>query len=153
MNGASATSLPGIALLMFAAGVGIPVLAALNANLGQQIGSPVAAGTILFAAGLVITSIALAIAGVPPRAAFAGVPPYLYGVAVFMVFYILSITWSAPRIGLGNAIFFVLLGQMVAAAAIDHFGLFHAIPSALTGRRAAGLMVMAFGVYLARKPR
>jgi transporter family-2 protein len=69
-----------------------------------------------------------------------------------MLFYALSVTWAAPRIGVGNAVFFVLLGQLVAAAAIDHFALWGAMPSALTGRRLAGIVVMALGVYLARKP-
>ena len=55
-------------------------------------------------------------------------------------------------IGLGNAIFFVLLGQIVAAAIIDHFGLLGAIQSAITPKRALGLVVMAVGLYLARKP-
>ncbi|MBT6098326.1 MAG: EamA-like transporter family protein, partial [Marinovum sp.] len=35
------------ALIMLAAGLGIPVLAALNAALGQFLGSPVAAVTVL----------------------------------------------------------------------------------------------------------
>ena len=64
-----------------------------------------------------------------------------------------SVTWSAPRIGVGNAIFFVLLGQLIAAATIDHFGLFGALKTELTARRALGLVVMAVGVYLAKKPR
>ena len=37
------------ASLMVAAGMGIPLLAALNAALGLRLGSPVAAGAILFA--------------------------------------------------------------------------------------------------------
>lgn len=37
------------ATLMLAAGIGIPVLAALNAALGQHIASPTAAGVVLFA--------------------------------------------------------------------------------------------------------
>ena len=65
----------------------------------------------------------------------------------------LSVTLSAPRIGVGNAIFFVLLGQLIAAATIDHFGLFGALKTELTVRRALGLVVMAVGVYLAKKPR
>jgi transporter family-2 protein len=69
-----------------------------------------------------------------------------------VVFYVLSVTWSAPRIGVGNAIFFVLLGQIVAAAAIDHFGLFGAAKTVITLQRAIGLVVMAIGVYLAKKP-
>jgi transporter family-2 protein len=63
------------------------------------------------------------------------------------------VTWSAPRIGVGNAIFFVLLGQLIAAAIIDHFALFGAARTTLTIQRAIGLLVMAVGVYLAKKPR
>ena len=75
----------------------------------------------------------------------------LYLGAFLVVFYILSITWAGPRIGIGNAVFFVLLGQLVAAAVIDHYGLWGAIQSELTLRRALGIVVMAIGVYLARK--
>ncbi len=141
-----------ISLLMLAAGVGIPVMAALNSGLGQQLQSPVAATAILFGGGLVVALAALAISGTaPPAGRFTGVPLHFYLGAVFVVFYILSITFAAPRIGLGNAIFLVLLGQLLAAALIDHFGLLGAVQSPLTWRRAAGLALMAVGVYLARK--
>jgi transporter family-2 protein len=56
-----------------------------------------------------------------------------------------------PKIGLGNAIFFVLLGQLAAAAIIDHFGLFGASVSPISLRRSFGLAVMAAGVFLSRK--
>jgi bacterial/archaeal transporter family-2 protein len=67
------------------------------------------------------------------------------------VFYALSITYFAPRIGVGNAVFFVLLGQLVAAAAIDHYGLLGAAQFPLTPRRALGVAVMAVGVWLAKR--
>lgn len=147
-----ASALP-ILLLMFLTGIGIPVLASLNAGLSQRIGSPAAATAILFAIGLGISLVILLASPKPAAGAFAGVPLYFYLPATLMVFYLVSITWSAPRIGLGNAVFFVLLGQLVAAAAIDHYGWFGALRSALTLRRLAGLLVMAVGVYLARKTR
>ena len=90
--------------------------------------------------------------GLPARATFTFERPWLWIGAVFMLFYAISVAFAAPRIGLGNAIFFVLLGQIVAAAAIDHFGMLGAIQSTLTPKRAIGLMVMALGLYLARKP-
>jgi transporter family-2 protein len=83
----------------------------------------------------------------------SGAPLWSYAAALGVVLYVLSVTWSAPRIGVGNAIFFVLLGQLIAAAAIDHLGLFGALKTTLTVRRAIGLLVMAFGVYLAKKVR
>jgi len=140
-----------IAALMVAAGVGIPIMATLNAGVGQQLQSPVAASAMLFGFGLIIALAILAFTGMPTGEQVAAVPAWRYTGALLVVFYILSITWAAPRIGVGNAIFFVLLGQLVAAAAIDHYGLWGAIKSELTLRRAAGILVMAVGVYLARK--
>ena len=150
MNSTHAAFWP-IAFLMLAAGIGIPIMATLNAGIGQQLQSPVAATVILFGVGLVLAGVALAFAGVPGAAQFRAVEPWRLLGAVLVVFYILAVTWAAPRIGVGNAIFFVLVGQLIAAAAIDHYGLWGAIKSALTLRRAVGIVVMMIGVYLARK--
>ncbi len=68
-----------------------------------------------------------------------------------IAFYVLSVTWIAPIIGLGNAIFLVLLGQLCAAATIDHFGLFNAIATPISLTRAGGLALMVVGVFLAQK--
>lgn len=141
----------GLTALMFAAGVGIPVMAALNAGLGARLESPNAAAAILFLVGLAVAAMALALTGPPARAAFAATPPQLYAGGVLVAFYVLSVTWAAPRIGVGNAVFAVLLGQLVAAAAIDHFALLGASQSPITLRRLAGLALMAAGVFLARR--
>jgi transporter family-2 protein len=140
-----------IALLMFVAGIGIPVMAAFNAGVGQSLQNPAAASATLFAVGLVAACLCLLFTGVPHAAQFTAVPAWRYAGALLVLFYVLTVTWAAPRIGVGNAIFFVLLGQLVAAAAIDHYGLWGAIQSSLTVRRAIGIVVMALGVYLARK--
>ena len=153
MSAQSGGNFTAIALMMLVVGMGIPVTAALNATLGTHIQSPVAASTILFAVGFVLTALVLAFVGLPPAHALSTAPWWSYVAALGVVFYVLSVTWSAPRIGVGNAIFFVLLGQLIAAAIIDHFGLFGAARTALTVQRAIGLLVMAVGVYLAKKPR
>lgn len=153
MNSQAGGGFTPIALMMLVVGMGIPVTAALNSVLGTHLASPVAASTILFGIGFILTALVLAIVGLPPKSAFSGVPLWSYAAVLGVVFYILSVTWSAPRIGVGNAIFFVLLGQLIAAATIDHFGLFGALKTTLTAKRALGLLVMALGVYLAKKPR
>ena len=141
-----------IALLMFLSGIGIPILATFNAGLGTQLGSATAATFVLFAVGLALSAAIVAVTGLPPRSSFTVEHPHFYFGAAFMLFYALSVTWAAPRIGVGNAVFFVLLGQLVAAAIIDHFGLWGALKAEITGRRIAGIGLMALGVYLARKP-
>ena len=141
-----------LSALMFAAGLGIPVLAALNSDLGRQLGSPIVATWVTFMVGMVLATGILLATGLPEIERFTFERPQIYFGVVFMLFYILSITWAAPLIGLGNAIFFVLLGQIVAAAAIDHFGWLGTIQTALTPKRLLGIAVMALGLYLARKP-
>ena len=151
MNGPQSSAFLPIAAMMFAAGIGIPIFAALNSALGQQLGGPIAATAVTFGVGFAIALVLLVLTGLPDRAAFGFEQPWLWIGAVFMLFYATSVAFAAPRIGLGNAIFFVLLGQIVAAAAIDHFGLLGAIQTALTPRRLLGIAVMAVGLYLARK--
>ncbi len=141
-----------IAMLMFLTGIGIPIMAAFNSGLGQQLGNPVAATFVLFLVGVTLAgAFMLATGNVPDFSRFTFGRPLIYFGAVFILFYALSITWAAPRIGVGNAVFFVLLGQLVAAAAIDHFGMWGALKSEITLRRLAGIAVMALGVYLAKK--
>jgi transporter family-2 protein len=140
-----------LSLLMFATGVGIPVMAAWNSGLGAELGSPWAAAFILFVLGAIICGIAMLILGLPKHGWFDATPLYYAG-GLVVSFYILSITWAAPRIGVANAVFFVLLGQIVAAALIDQFGgLFGALKSTLTTQRIIGIVFMLIGTYLARR--
>lgn len=138
--------------IMIAAGVGIPLLAALNARLGALIAAPAAAAVVLFAVafcGAVIVMLATnsqsALSAIPSQ------PKHLFLAGFFVCFYVLSVTWVAPRFGLGNAITCVLLGQLLSAAIIDHFGLFGAILRHVTLLRATGLGLMAVGVVLTQK--
>lgn len=139
------------AAIMLVAGVGIPVLAALNAALGVRLGSPGAAAVCLFAVAFVSAAVFLAMSNPQAILGAASAPKHLFLAGALVAFYILTITWAAPKFGVGNAIFFVLIGQMVSAAAIDHFGLMGARISPLTLTRASGIAVMAFGVLLTQR--
>jgi bacterial/archaeal transporter family-2 protein len=140
------------ALVMLAAGIGIPVLAALNAQLGNRIGSPAAAATILFIVALCVTTATLVLTtGVTPLVNVPAQPKYLLLAGFLVAFYVLSITWIAPRFGVGNAIFCVLLGQLLAASVIDHFGLLGAVARPLSLMRASGIGLMAMGVLLTQR--
>jgi bacterial/archaeal transporter family-2 protein len=139
------------ATIMLVAGIGIPVLAALNAQLGRLIGSPSAAATVLFVVAFA-ASLTLALAlGPGAFSRMAGAPRHLFLAGLLVAFYVLSITYIAPHFGLGNAVFFVLLGQLISAAAIDHWGLFGANVSPLGLRRAGGIALMAVGVWLTQQ--
>jgi transporter family-2 protein len=53
--------------------------------------------------------------------------------------------------GVGNAIFFVLLGQLISAGLIDHFGVFGATISPLTLTRSLGIALMGLGVWVTQQ--
>lgn len=139
------------ALIMLLAGVGIPLLAAMNAGLGRFVGSPAAAATVLFSVALVACAITAMLTGPHYWARFLAAPKHLFLAGLFVAFYVLTVTYIAPTFGVGNAVFFVLLGQLVSAAAIDHFGLFGAQVSPLGLARAGGIALMAAGVWLTQQ--
>lgn len=140
------------AAIMLAAGMGIPVLAALNAQLGGRIGSPAAAAVILFVVALCAAGATLLLTSGPsPLGLLPAQPKHLFLAGLLVAFYVLSITWIAPRFGVGNAIFCVLLGQLISAAVIDQFGLMGAMVKPLSGMRAGGLALMALGVLLTQR--
>ena len=139
----------GYAFLMLFAGMGIPIMAALNAGLGAKLQSPALAATILFLVGLIGSTIFLLVfEGVPSSGLNKEIPIYFYSGGLFVLFYVLSISWVAPRFGIGNAISFVLLGQLLAMITVDQFGLMGAQQTSLTWQRIIGLIFMSIGVFL-----
>ena len=138
------------AALMLVAGLGIPAMAALNSGLGQRLGNLTFATTILFVVGgLIVLGYLLVSSGVPSFKPAAPIPVHFYFAGILFVFYILSISWVAPKFGIGNAIAFVLLGQLISMTVIDHFSLFGAIHQPISIQRLGGLLLMVAGIFLA----
>ena len=138
------------ACLMLATGIGIPVMAALSATVGAKYGSPAFAASILFLVALAVTvAFLFSVGGGLKPFPTTSLPFSYYLAGVFVAFYVLSVTWVAPQFGVGNAVAFVLLGQIIAMAAIDQFGLLGAPVRAITLQRLIGLILMSVGVLLA----
>lgn len=141
------------ALIALAAGVLIPVMAALNGGLGRMLGNPIGAALIaVFVAFLGVLCAALLSGAAQPAlwAPLRQATPAQLAAGLGMAVYIISITFLAPRFGVGNAVMFVVGGQIIAAAAIDHFGLLGAPRQPISGLRALGLVVMMAGVAIAQ---
>lgn len=139
-------------IILFIAGVGIPIMAALNSGLGLRLGSPVPAAFVLFLLATVVTAFLMLASPLPTRAEVSSIPMHYYLGGLFVAFYILVMTWIASRVGLGNAIFVVLFGQLVAAATIDHFALLNMPKAPISLTRVVGLSFVVVGIYMSRKP-
>lgn len=147
MSGANSTSL--YALWMLLAGLGIPIMAALNGGLASKLGSTTFAITLLFSVAGVLSLIHLInVGGVPSVQQLTGVSLIFFMGGLFVWFYVASITWVGPRFGIGNAVSMVLMGQLISIAVIDHFGVFGAKVNELSLQRSVGLILMVFGVLL-----
>ena len=139
------------ALIMLLAGIGIPILAALNAALGTRLGNPAAAAVVLFMVALLSAAVVFALSGGHGMDRVTAAPRHLFLAGALVAFYVLSITFIAPHFGIGNAVFFVLIGHLISAAAIDQFGLFGAPAVALGPARIGGIALMAAGVWLTQQ--
>lgn len=135
------------ATIMFTAGLGIPVMATLNALLWKLISNLAGAVTILLMVAMSATAVALISTGGASLATVVSAPKYLFLGSYFVAFYMLSITAISPHFGIGNAVFFVLLSLLISAAAIDHSAVLGVNESLLTllGQQALRLWYCGFG--------
>ena len=138
------------ATIMLLAGIGIPIMAAMTSSLGRHLSSPIAASAFAFLMAFCIALIALLIADKSFIKQIPSAPKYLFVAGAFIAFYVLAISFVAPHFGIGNAIFFVLLGQLLSAAIIDHYGLFGAQINHLSVMRVSGILLMVLGVWLSQ---
>ena len=131
----------------------IPVQAATNAAMSRVIGSVAITSLALFAIGFVVVAAWAIVIRVPLPSldTLRDVPAYGYFGGFIVASYVISITFLAPRLGVGNAIRLVVTGQIVAAVIIDHVGAFGAVVQRLTMGRAIGVVLMIIGVILARR--
>jgi bacterial/archaeal transporter family-2 protein len=141
-----------LGLLALVAGALIPVQAAANATLSKSLqGSVGYAALTLFVVAGAITLAAVLVTRTPLPAGdqFRAAPLWSYVGGVIVATYVLTITFLAPRLGIGAAIALIVTGQILAALLIDHFGLMRSLQFPLTPSRIMGGALMILGAFLA----
>lgn len=145
----NAWTLAGLALV---AGGLIPVQAAANVLLVDSLQSVVRAALVLLATGFMTLAMIAVVARVPPPGVthLAAIPAHGLWGGPIVATYVLAIMLLAPAMGVGNAVRWIVTGQVLAALLIDHLGLFGASQQVLDARRLLGAGCMILGVGLAR---
>jgi transporter family-2 protein len=140
------------AALALAAGACIPIMAALSGALGRNIANPnMAALLVVTGASLMVLAFTLATGAFrAPQTVLAQATPLQLVSGFGMAFYLIAITFLAPRIGVGNAVMFVVLAQLVSSALIDHFALFGAPHKPVSVQRLIGIVILAAGAAIAQ---
>jgi len=143
-----------LSLLALISGALIPIQAASNAALSRVIHDnvPFSALTLSLVAA-VATSLTVVASGqsLPGLADLREAPWWSFSGGLIVAFYVLTITFLAPRLGVGTAIALIVTGQVLAALTIDHFGLLRSLTVSLTPTRIVGAILMVIGVFLALK--
>lgn len=73
---------------------------------------------------------------------------YVGGLCGFLI--ISTLAYAFPRLGGAQTVALVVLGQGLAALAIDHFGLLDMPRDPATLRRCGGVLLIALGAFLSR---
>jgi transporter family-2 protein len=131
----------------------IPIQAATNSTFSKSIGNPIITGLMVFIVGLIgmLLFVLFSKTAFPTVQELSSAPLHCYLGGIIVALYVVMITILAPRIGVGPAIGLIVTGQIICAVVIDHFGLFQVVVQPISIKRATGLLLMIFGVYMVIK--
>jgi transporter family-2 protein len=115
-------------LLVIAAGVSVALQQVLNARLRTGLGSPWWAGFGSYLGGMLVMLV-VALLGA-----------FFIGICILLI----------PRLGAATVLALIVVGQMVCALVMDHFGLLGIPQQAASSVRLAGAAFLVLGVILIR---
>jgi transporter family-2 protein len=137
-------------VLGLVAGLGLTVQVGMNSQLRKVLQSANTAALISFLVGTTAL-IALLLATrspLPERSALAAVPWWAWFGGMLGAFYVASSTVVAAELGTASLLGLALAGQLATALVIDHFGWLGMPEHPITWMRAAGVLLLASGVWL-----
>ena len=139
--------------IVVVAGAGIPVQVAANKRLTEAAHSPALATALAFFIGGSVMAL-LALTGVLGRGSFAGLsstPWWAWiGGALSAAVVVVSVI-ALPKAGQEGVIAATVLGQLIAAAALDHFGWLGIQKEPFNWWRVAGAILLFGGAMLLQK--
>jgi bacterial/archaeal transporter family-2 protein len=139
-------------LLAVSAGVLIPLQTGFNTQLGRAVGSAWTASAIVMIVAM-ISMVMLATASrapLPNMGQLQSAPPTAWLGGLLGAVYVLALILLAPKLGAANLVVFVVIGQLIAALTIDHFGLIGFAVQHFTLTKAAGVALLIGGAALIR---
>jgi len=136
-------------MLAAAGGAILPLQALINARLGSATGGSAWAAAISFLVGTVGLALFLLLTRqpLPVLASAATLPWWAWTGGLLGAMYVAFVITAVPVLGATAMVAFVILGQLTAAALLDHFGILGA-HGVLSPHRIAGIGLLAGGAAL-----
>lgn len=134
------------------AGAMITIQSVLNATLGEKTGN---LGSVLLLTITSILMLLLLIVIFPKSANFKQIPGpsewFLYLGGVLGVVILAAPIFLIPRIGATSTLTALVVGQLLLALLIDHFGLFSSPKIEINLARVLGVILLVVGAFLVRR--
>jgi transporter family-2 protein len=136
-------------LVAMLVGAGLTVQVGMNSTVRLALGSPVTASVVNFGVGLVaLLAVAFASGARIAPGAVATVPGWAWLGGLLGAAYVASTTVLGPRLGATAMLALVLAGQMIAALAVDQYGVLGFPQNAITPARLLGAVLVIVGALL-----
>lgn len=142
-----------IVLFAVVVGAGLPLQALINARLGALTAGPIFAAAASFVVGLLLLVVFVLAQRTPlPSPAQLGrLPAWIWTGGFLGAAYVVAAILGTPRIGAAGFVALAVLGQMIGALLLDHYGVLHpAEPADLP--RVLGIALVMLGVLLVLQP-
>ncbi|MEP6573187.1 MAG: DMT family transporter, partial [Gemmatimonadota bacterium] len=140
-------------LLGILAGVSLATQATINTRLGAALGSPSWAAFVSYLGGTIVMAVVLVVSRQAiPATGSSGFPSWWMWLGGLLgTIYVISTIVLVPRLGAGTVLAFLVLGQMLGALVIDHFGLLGVAVHRADAFRMLGVLFLVVGALLVRR--
>ncbi|MDO5101690.1 MAG: DMT family transporter [Lautropia sp.] len=138
-------------LIALATGIGMAMQAAINARLSAGLGyQPLVASLISFSVGTIFLAVAaFFLSDWQPVAANIGQQPWWRWLGGLLgAGFVTATVFMAPKIGIVNMMFLIIIGQLCTGMLIDHFGLIQMPVRPVPWWKLAGMGVMLVGLVI-----
>jgi bacterial/archaeal transporter family-2 protein len=139
-------------MLAFVTGAGVAVQSVINSRLRIVLGGPIWAAAAQFIVGLLLLLL-LAVATRQPAPVTGGLrsaPLWVWTGGIFGATFIIVTIVLTAKIGATLTLASIIVGQLMAALVVDHYGLFGGTVVRLTPLRLTGVALLLLGVMLIR---
>ena len=136
-------------LVAMLVGAGLTVQVGMNSTVRLALGAPVVAAVVNFGVGLLaLIAVAVASGARVAPGAVGQVPAWAWLGGLLGAAYVASTTVLGPRLGATALLALVLAGQMIAALAVDQFGVLGFPQNVITPVRLVGAALVIVGAVL-----
>lgn len=128
----------------------LAVQGSINTQLGSFLKHPLQAALTNFLVGtvtLIVVNIILK-TGMPEALTIKKIPIYLFAGGIMGAIFVSSIVMLVPKIGVTTTLGATIVGQLIIASVVDHYGFFGIPQHSISLGRIGGMVLLLIGVFL-----